>query len=247
MWACVLRYGSCVALAKTPELVPVLSRGKHRSPSKGACFMEFASYLAGERWSDRPSCTHPLLAQLARDVNDHLSDAARAGLVSLIPSVVGLTGDDPRVDVGIAMRSAATALPVAAHDRQRALATGVMAAERLLATLDRSGPSSIDTAHVLDQAHQALSKTPHAARWATQFIGDTDLTVKALRRRTAPAIVRMSVRGIAEACISDPDELLHDLLATAIDDCSMWLTSSARPVTKPRRTLLASDLTSTAT
>ena len=42
--------------------VPVLSRGKHRNPRKGACFMEFASYLAGEPWSDHPACTHPLLA-----------------------------------------------------------------------------------------------------------------------------------------------------------------------------------------
>ena len=56
--------------AHLPELVPVLSRGKHRSPRHGACFMELASYLAGERWSDHPACTHPLLAALARDVND---------------------------------------------------------------------------------------------------------------------------------------------------------------------------------
>ena len=49
----------------TPALLPVLSRGKHRNPRKGACFMELASYLAGERWSDHPSCTHPLLAALA--------------------------------------------------------------------------------------------------------------------------------------------------------------------------------------
>jgi len=52
--------------ADVPELVPQLLPGKHRSPRKGACFMELASYLAGERWSDRPACTHPLLASLAR-------------------------------------------------------------------------------------------------------------------------------------------------------------------------------------
>ncbi len=28
--------------------------------------MELASYLAGERWSDHPACTHPLLAEAAR-------------------------------------------------------------------------------------------------------------------------------------------------------------------------------------
>ena len=47
-----------------PALLPVLSRGKHRNPQKGACFIEFASLLAGERWSDHPACTHTLLAEL---------------------------------------------------------------------------------------------------------------------------------------------------------------------------------------
>ena len=38
--------------------------------------MEFASYLAGERWSDHPRCTHPLLSAVARLVNDNTSDTA---------------------------------------------------------------------------------------------------------------------------------------------------------------------------
>ena len=74
----------------TPTLVPMLTRGKHRSPRKGACFMEFASYLAGESWSDHPRCTHPLLAAVARLVNDNTSDAGRQRLTALIPSVIGL-------------------------------------------------------------------------------------------------------------------------------------------------------------
>src|SRR6266566_5137081 len=74
--------------AHPPELVPILSQGKHRSPRKGACFMELVSYLAGERWSDHPACTHPLLAAAARDVNDYTSDAGRARLAGLIPSVM---------------------------------------------------------------------------------------------------------------------------------------------------------------
>ena len=60
-----------------PDVMPILSRGKHRSPKKGACFMELASFLAGETWSDHPACTHHLLASLARDVNDHVGDHAR--------------------------------------------------------------------------------------------------------------------------------------------------------------------------
>ena len=65
---------------RLPQLLPVLSRGKHRNPRKGACFMELASFLAGERWSDHPACTHPLLAALARH---GLDPGARADVVLL--------------------------------------------------------------------------------------------------------------------------------------------------------------------
>jgi hypothetical protein len=68
-----------------PDLVPVLSRGRHRSPLQGACFMELASYPAGERWSAYPACTHPLLAALARDVNDYTTDAGLARLAGRRP------------------------------------------------------------------------------------------------------------------------------------------------------------------
>src|SRR4029453_19446858 len=70
--------------SQLPALLPMLSRGKHRSPRTGACFMEFASVLAGERWSDHPACTHPLLAAVARHVNDHTSDAGRQRLAEPI-------------------------------------------------------------------------------------------------------------------------------------------------------------------
>ncbi len=103
--------------AHPPELVPLLSRGKHRNPRRGACFMELASYLAGERWNDHPACTHPLLAALARDVNDYTSDAGRPRLVGLIPSVIGLTGDDLHIDARIALACARLALPVVAASR----------------------------------------------------------------------------------------------------------------------------------
>jgi hypothetical protein len=83
-----------------PELIPQLSPGKHRSPRNGACFMELASYLAGERWSDHPACTHPLVATLGRLVNGYTSDAGRGRLVGLVPSVIGLVSDDPHGDVG---------------------------------------------------------------------------------------------------------------------------------------------------
>src|SRR5699024_5476182 len=46
--------------------LPVLSCGKHNDPRDGACLMEYVSVLAGEKFSDRPSCTDRLLSHLAR-------------------------------------------------------------------------------------------------------------------------------------------------------------------------------------
>jgi hypothetical protein len=97
--------------------------------------MELASYLAGERWSDHPACTHPLLAAVARDVNDYTSDAGRARLAGLIPSVIGLAGDDLHLDARIALGCARTALPVVAAGRQQVMAVSVLTCEHVLAAL----------------------------------------------------------------------------------------------------------------
>jgi hypothetical protein len=205
-----------------PDLVPQLSRGKHRSPRKGACFMELASFLAGERWSDHPACTHPLLATLARLVNDHTTDAGRRELGPLVPSVIGLTGDDPRVDVRLALRSATTALPVVAAERQRVLAVSVLAAERALADLDGTPADRLS-----EHSVWALEEVPLAAEWAREFTEEMRATARGFHRHAAPNTVRYAVVGIAQACIPDPDAVLRDLLADAIDDCTRVL----RPAT----------------
>lgn len=82
--------------ASAPDGLPQLGRGAHLSPEAGACFMEYVSLLAGEPWSDQPRCTHPVLAELARMVNDSTSQAGRNRLVAFIPSVIGLTSEDAR-------------------------------------------------------------------------------------------------------------------------------------------------------
>lgn len=93
-------------------LVPILSRGRHSNPRRGACFMEYASLLAGAGWSDHPDCTHPLLALVAREVNDEISDAARVELVPMIPSVIGLSPTDPRFPPALVTRCIHLVLPV---------------------------------------------------------------------------------------------------------------------------------------
>jgi hypothetical protein len=173
-----------------------------------------ASYLAGERWSDHPACTHPLLATLARLVNDHTSDAGRGELIALVPSVIGLTSDDPHVDLRITLRSATTALPVASAERQRVLAVAVLAAEQVRAELDGRPDDELE-----QRSRRALAEVPDAATWAREFTQAMGTTRRGFHRYGAPSTVRHAVGGIAQACVPDPDAILRDLLAGAIDDC----------------------------
>jgi hypothetical protein len=98
--------------------------------------MEYASYLAGEPWSDHPDCTHPLLALVAREVNDETSDPARPALAPLIPSVIGVTSDDPRLAPALVARCVRLVRPVVSEQFQRVLAVALLSAERLLAELE---------------------------------------------------------------------------------------------------------------
>lgn len=211
-----------------PEQLPILSRGKHRSPRKGACFMELVSYLAGERWSDHPACTHPLLAAVARAVNDCTPDEARPPLAVLIPSVIGLSSDDLHVDARIALRCTTTALPVVAAERQRTLAVALLTCERLLDDLDGRPSGTLE-----DASRAVLEQVPHAAEWARGFTRGHRSSREGFRRHAAPKAVSVAVTGIAEACVPDPAQLLYDLLVAAIDECRNWVDRDAPSVAEP--------------
>src|SRR4051812_41594501 len=200
-----------------PDLVPTLSPGHHRSPRKGACFMEFASFLAGERWSDHPSCTDPTLATLARAVNDTVRDSRRGELVVDIPRVIGLRGDELRLGLVVALRAATMALPVTSMERQRALAVGVIATSDALAELGINRPRA------RADAENALAEVPDAAAWARVHLADWRARPGDLARHGCGAIVRTAALGIAQACIDDPDTLLVALLHGAIEDAESFL------------------------
>lgn len=198
------------AQSTIPSLIPRLSAGAHRSPRRGACFMEFASYLAGERWSDHPECTDPVLATLARMVNDAVPDDRRDELVTHIPRVVGLRGDDARLGRIVALRAAIAALPVASMERQRALASGILGLRR---ELGRGIPQPLAQA-----AQQALDAVPDAAAWAATYLATARLGSHPLRRDALLGITRLAAVGIADACIDDPATLLIQTLLAAIAD-----------------------------
>jgi hypothetical protein len=201
-----------------PDVMPILSPGRHRSPRRGACFMEFASYLAGERWSDHPACTHGTLAHLARMVNDRTSEAGRARLTPLIPSVIGLTSDDPLLDVLLALRAASAALPIAAEESQRLEAVGVHVALRAVAERDDEL-----VAESRDMAEASLRAAPAADAWATRFIEKVGPVRPGVTVRQCRDIVSGAVDGIARACVADPDERLVALLTAAVSDTARFV------------------------
>lgn len=197
-----------------PEMLPVLSAGRHRSPRQGACFMEFASYLAGERWSDHPECTHPSLASLARAVNDCTSDEARSRLSAMIPSVIGLTSPDPRLPIVVAVRAGTRALPVASDTRQHTIAVGLLHCRDL--ALASGGAIGSELVARIDEA---LLSAPTAERWARRFHDSVATGHKRSDDRAMQALLTFSVVGIAEACVNDADDILYEVLEGAIADC----------------------------
>src|ERR1700712_3643488 len=72
-----------------PDGMPVLEAGAHRDARSGRCVMEEVSVLAGERFTDRPRCTHPAVAALAWQVNDAVSHDARQHLGLRAVDLVG--------------------------------------------------------------------------------------------------------------------------------------------------------------
>lgn len=164
--------------------------------------MELVSVLAGERWSDAPRCTHPVLAKLARMVNDATSDEARPRLALHAPELAGLRGDRGW-DAEVALLAATTALPVAAPWHQRPLAAAVLTCDAVLAPAPGVSRAS---------SRAALDAAPDAARWATAY------TAGLTRRPVvdASAVVEFAVLAIARSGDRDVDGRLASLLTDAI-------------------------------
>ena len=219
----------------TPEHLPVLSAGRHRNSRKGACFMEYASVLAGERWSDHPASTHPAISSLARAVNDCTSDSARSTLAPLIPSVIGLgVGDerlDERIAVLVAARAGIAALPIACESRQRTIAVGLLYAHELLGRPAANPAGSPSTDEVRAAIDEALATAPLAHQWAAAF--STGLVPKSGNSRHAMRVLTtISVLGIADACVPDADARLERLLRLTIAEVVSLGGVTSKPISR---------------
>jgi hypothetical protein len=174
--------------------------------------MEFASFLAGERWSDHPCCTHPLLAQLARQVNDVIGDEDRQQLVPLIPSVVGRRGDER---TGLTLPVAVAAAPIldVPEATQRVLAAGLLSAHQVCV---EAGPELAGTGR---RARAALDLVPAAVTWVQRLGPPARISPRIFASRCAPTMIRCAVDGIVTSDTADRDARLRALLETAITAC----------------------------
>jgi len=130
-----------------------LSRGRHRTPQDGACVMELASLLAGERFSDYPASVCPLIGAFLRTYNDSVDDDRRADLYACAATVVG-TGGRRSGTRGRACRLRAVAHELAQEKPGRA--------QRSLAGMQLALSSSVEVASHVARALAAQGEPGHA-------------------------------------------------------------------------------------
>ncbi len=85
---------TAIAALKTLPEAFVIGHGAHSSPEDGMCVMEAIAFVAGEPFSDHPTCASPTVASFLRQFNDRLpDDETRTKLLArLIPKLVGSKG-----------------------------------------------------------------------------------------------------------------------------------------------------------
>src|SRR3954451_12603858 len=185
--------------------MPMLSPGKHRSPRSGGCFMEIASFLAGDRWSDHPKCSDPALAELGRCVNDVMPDSARSRLSPMIPSVIGTggrsTAERMRIAALVVRECTVVALPLVAA-KTRPLACALLVAEQVL---DQS----------TGEAAAVLATQPDAADFARRFLRENSgrwQDPRAYLSLAVPQALRCAVQSVSEELGDDAPEVLAEML-----------------------------------
>jgi hypothetical protein len=137
----------------------VLRSGAHTSPSDGVSLMEAVSALAGEPWSNRPSCTSPVIAAYARSLNDWLPDDARQRLKVYIPRLVGTAAPDLELRRAFACADAAV----------RVFAPLAFAAAGLVEEAAKLGALAPVDRESVESAESAAASAESAARSAASL------------------------------------------------------------------------------
>jgi hypothetical protein len=191
--------------------------------------MEYASLLAGERWSDAPSCTHPALAALARAVNDCTSDEARQQLAGLAPVLIHAHGSASghgssrqgydQLGPRLARKAVLHALRVTTDVRRRTLLVALLGAEVACVPTARPDPDH--------EAVRVLLRDPDPdLRAAMRFVAGVHRP-EAYNLRGVVTALHLAVRAIVDSAGPLADDALRELLVEAVDE------ARAAPVPEP--------------
>jgi len=173
----------------------VLRSGAHTSPSDGVSLMEAVSALAGEPWSNSPSCTSPVIAAYARSLNDWLPDDERQRLKAYIPRLVGTAEPDLEVHRAFACADAAI----------RVFAPLAFAAADLVeeaATLGAHAPVDLESAQSARSAAESAESAARSAASSSAWSATESMRSAAESARSAALSVSSAARSAASSSAS---------------------------------------------
>lgn len=188
--------------------------GSKESAGPEGSLIEVTSRLAGEPWTDYPSCVHPTLGAVARSVYDHSSDDGRRGLLPLAPALIGTANTGLEVPARIVATCVSTALASPRPERIPADRSRRLRAARRTALylLGRTcGPESAAATH-LDREEE----TRRATRMWVRALDPLRLTEPVYRVLVSPGAAAEAVAVAAAASGGDGDQRLSQLLRWCI-------------------------------
>lgn len=195
--------------------VPLLGRGRHAHPLDGGCLMELVAATVGGPWTDHPLCTPPVLAQVARTVNDHTSAEARPVLAPLIPYLIADRAgiDNLEADLNVCQAVLASAATFAPAD--------------LIHTLTR-------------QVHQVADEATAGRRWLSRrrqhhkLLAITHLALRALYEHASNPAKRDRALYVVLVDTINTQRAIEDLhpITTTVDPQSPLITGSFTVLTR---------------
>jgi hypothetical protein len=147
--------------------------------------MELVSVLNGEPWTDHPRCVDPVLAAVARTVNDAVAAPARERLVALAPQMIDTAPSTEESAARLVARCAEHALKRPPHDPslRYELEWDLRAARRGLMRAGHRGPPRrrrrwadlVERYRKRHHAEQAAARVTFAVRASAAHSTDEEL------------------------------------------------------------------------
>jgi hypothetical protein len=188
----------------------VLEANESSRPEGDGSLLQLISKLAGEPWTERPTCVHAVLVSVASAAHDHSTEAGRVALRALAPRFIGTaqTGFETSARLAALCTSTALAGPdlrCITPDEEKRL----VAARETALYLLRSGAGARD-----EELHAAADEPGlrGAARWWFPVLGAVRLSEPFYRCWVAGAQAAEAVAVTARTAGADRDSRLRQLL-----------------------------------